>query len=156
EQERLIMGGFSLVPQNLPATGENPILTEIQRAHASLSPHAKLAIQQAAVQPPSSELDHAVMSGPSAVPPAPKMTMPPVASAPPTQAQARLNHLEDTGSGISQIHSLWARVPLQIAEGIGNAFAPAITQAIPGTQLHHNMLVNQAKSAVDTEDTLKN
>lgn len=76
--------------------------------------------------------------------------------APPTPLQAEYERKATTGSGISQIHNPWARVPLQIAEGIGNAFAPAITQSIPGTELHHNMLLSHDKAAVDTEDALKN
>jgi len=56
---------------------------------------------------------------------------------------------QNTGvSGINQIHSPWARIPLQIAEAIGTGFAPGLTSAIPGTQLHHNVLVNQAEGAV--------
>lgn len=56
---------------------------------------------------------------------------------------------QNTGvSGINQIHSPWARIPLQIAEAIGTGFAPRLTSAIPGTQLHHNVLMNQAEGAV--------
>jgi hypothetical protein len=68
---------------------------------------------------------------------------------PPPSNPALVHTKENTGaSGINQIHSPWARIPLQIAEAIGTGFAPGLASAIPGTQLHHNVLVNQAEGAV--------
>lgn len=73
--------------------------------------------------------------------------------------QGDLAHTKsDTGrSGIGQIHNPWARIPLQIADAVGSTFFPGISMALPGTELHHRMLVNDASNAVGTEqDVLDN
>ena len=100
----------------------------------------------------------------------------PVTSAPPTQAlspslgglqvslpappqkpgpmEAEHNRVAQTGSGVSQIKSPWARIPLEIGEGLVNAFVPggaALTSFIPGTQMHHQMLLNQTGKAAEEE-----
>ncbi len=63
---------------------------------------------------------------------------------------------ENTGtSGINQIHNPWGRVPLQILEALGTGFAPGLTSAIPGTQLHHNMLVNQAEGGIAEQEKIR-
>lgn len=50
---------------------------------------------------------------------------------------------ESSKSGINQIHNPWARIPLQILDAVGTTFAPRLVSALPGTQLHHNQLVNE-------------
>jgi hypothetical protein len=78
-------------------------------------------------------------------------TAPTPTLAPPSDHQQELTRLTtgETGkSGIGQIHHAAARIPLQILEGLGNAFLPALTASIPGTTLHHQMLVNQAERNV--------
>ncbi len=63
---------------------------------------------------------------------------------------------QNTGtSGINQIHNPWGRVPLQILEALGTGFAPGLTSAIPGTQLHHNMLVNQAEGGIAEQEKIR-
>ncbi len=75
-------------------------------------------------------------------------------TAPPPSDPALIHTHENTGaSGIQQIHSPWARIPLQIAEAIGSGFAPGLTAAIPGTQLHHNELVGERAGALKQQET---
>jgi hypothetical protein len=72
--------------------------------------------------------------------------------------QVMVNHQErnplahtsaDTGrAGIDQIHSPWLRVPLQVLEAIGRYKMPQLVGALPGTQLHHNLLVDQERQNV--------
>jgi hypothetical protein len=58
----------------------------------------------------------------------------------------------DTGqSGIGQIHNPVARIPLQVLDAIGSTFLPALTMGLPGTQLHHQLLVNQARGDANQE-----
>ncbi|MGH9343309.1 MAG: hypothetical protein ACRD19_06055, partial [Terriglobia bacterium] len=55
----------------------------------------------------------------------------------------------DTGeSGIGQIHSKWGRIPLEIADAFGSAFFPKVMLNVPGTELHHNVLVREAEHNV--------
>lgn len=59
-------------------------------------------------------------------------------------------------SGIAQIHNPWLR-GLATAGDIGlSTFLPSAAIFTPGTQLHHGMLVNQAKGLVDLDDRLAN
>ncbi len=54
-----------------------------------------------------------------------------------------MNRLATTGSGISQIKSPWARIPLQIADALGRGLFPGIEMGIPGTSGHHDVLMHQ-------------
>lgn len=74
-----------------------------------------------------------------------------LSAAPNTPAKAEYDRLVKTGSGESQIKNPWARVPLQVLDAIGSAFFPSLTMGIPGTQLHHDVLVNQARRGVTEE-----
>lgn len=74
--------------------------------------------------------------------------------------QAEYNRLTGVGpdpkqgkSGISQIHNPVGRTLLQIADAVGGGLFPRIAMNIPGTQLHHNMLVRNEKGALDQEQT---
>lgn len=72
---------------------------------------------------------------------------PMVSRTPPTQTEtdtAERNRLINTGSGIDQIQSKPARVAARVGDIVSSIFAPNVAQFIPGTTLHHNMLVNQA------------
>lgn len=66
--------------------------------------------------------------------------------------QAKLGRLQTTGSGISQIHNPWARVPLQILDAIGGGLVPGIEQRIPGTEGHHQVQLNQQQAAVTGDE----
>jgi hypothetical protein len=58
----------------------------------------------------------------------------------------------DTGqSGVGQIKHAGLRIPLQILSALGDAVVPALTMGIPGTQLHHDMLVHNARRNVGDE-----
>lgn len=72
----------------------------------------------------------------------------------PTASQQELRRLTEgsTGrSGVSQIRNPFARVPLQILDAIGSTFAPALTSVLPGTEFHHQGLVNVARKNVQGE-----
>ena len=69
----------------------------------------------------------------------------------PSARESEYDRLVKSGSGASQIKNPWARIPLQIADAIGSSFFPGISMALPGTELHHRMLVNDAADAVDAE-----
>jgi hypothetical protein len=73
-------------------------------------------------------------------------------TAPPIQNGPQAHTSADTGrSGIGQIHNPWLRVPLEALQAIGTGFAPRLTSAIPGTDLHHNLLVNAERNNVNQE-----
>ncbi len=78
------------------------------------------------------------------------------ASAPLFKGDTGQHNRQNTGtSGINQIHNPWGRVPLQILEALGTGFAPGLTSAIPGTQLHHNILVNQAEGGIAEQEKIR-
>lgn len=85
-----------------------------------------------------------------------RLTAPPLSALPAGDPNRAMAHTSaDTGeSGIGQIKSPWARIPLQVLEGIGSMFGPtrSLEMALPGTQAHHNVLVRQAAGA-ENEDT---
>lgn len=75
-------------------------------------------------------------------------------SSPVTPEQNDLNHLnylKFSPDGISQIHNPVLRGLARTADVIGSVFAPRLDMAIPGTNLHHEMLVNQAQNQVNTD-----
>lgn len=77
--------------------------------------------------------------------------LPSVSLTPPTQTQtdqAERNRLIDTGSGVSQISNPLLRGIARAGDIAASVFAPNIAQFLPGTTLHHNLLVNQATNNV--------
>jgi hypothetical protein len=90
-----------------------------------------------------------------------------VTSAPQTPmetAQAELQRVERTGSGVSQIHNPFLHALAAVGDTIGSVVAPRLTQAIPGTTLHHQQVVArdegivandqaQAQASAQTADT---
>lgn len=168
-----------------PNPTANPVLSEIDNAHASLSPQAQQALDQAhktlmapmaqptagvqTIAPPSQSTaaPAAAPMRPMAAPgPATPTIAPPSANqqeltrltTPPRAAGDPLAHTgADTGrSGIDQIHNPWLRVPTQIASAIGSAFFPNVAAGIPGTEMHHNVLVHQAQGHVAQEQEVQN
>lgn len=168
---------------------QNPILDEIDQAHATLSPPAQQAIALA-----HQGIGRGIPEGPQAPgatpPPEPAPSVAPVsaprpiatpsavrglgpAPAPQDPAQtARIGEFNrltaaplsgdqahtkaDTGqSGIGQIHNPFARGALRVADALGSAFLPGLTQAIPGTELHHQMLVRHAEGNINQDETQK-
>jgi hypothetical protein len=70
-----------------------------------------------------------------------------------TKPDTGLHNKENTGTaGVNQIHNPWARVPLQILDAIGSGFAPGLTSAIPGTQLHHQALIGGRENALKQDE----
>jgi hypothetical protein len=94
----------------------------------------------------------ALLSRPAATPAQPASLQP----TPHEQELARLTTGDTGKSGISQIHHAAARVPLQILDALGSAFVPSLTSMLPGTQLHHQMLVSSAKGNVAEDEGLAN
>lgn len=62
--------------------------------------------------------------------------------------QAELDRLKSTGSGISQIHNPLLRGIARVGEIAGSVLFPSIVENIPGTELHHRQLVDQAQGSV--------
>jgi hypothetical protein len=58
--------------------------------------------------------------------------------------QDTLNNFRTTGSGVDQIQNPLLRGIARVGDVLGSVFAPGLASAIPGTTLHHNLLVNQA------------
>ena len=70
------------------------------------------------------------------------------------QPNAMAHTKADTGrSGTEQIHNPWVRRPLEVLNALGNTFLPALTMSLPGTEYHHQMLVNQAAGNVNRDET---
>jgi hypothetical protein len=87
---------------------------------------------------------------------APAMGMPmmPTVTKQPTQTQSdqrRLNDTINSGSGVDQIHNGLGRGLARVADIAASVFAPRLAQALPGTTMHHEMLIwqQQAKLAND-------
>jgi hypothetical protein len=179
----------------LPVRTSDDILQEIDQAHASLSPHAQDALDQAhatlgikapvaptlpegggikapplgglpRISTPAADSVAAMrpittpMARPSLVPPVSpaqqadqgelaRLTAPaPRITGTNTPDPKLLHTKQNTGtSGINQIHSPWARIPLQILDALGAGLVPAISMSVPGTQLHHELLTHQAAGA---------
>lgn len=162
-----------------PLTSGNPLVDEIDQAHASLSPGAKQVIDQAhglvGLKPADTGAAAEQVAAPpveNGIKPPPMGGLPDVAATAPTQsqgisalspalslggrsgqtqAQGKLQHDQTTGSGVSQIHSPWARIPLQILDAIGGGLFPGIEQRLPGTEGHHQVVLNQDQRAVTGE-----
>lgn len=112
----------------------------LDKARQTLAP-APLATGVAAPPP------NAGTPAPSAPPAAAPALSQPKPQAQPSQDQQEFTRLTtgDTGkSGIEQIHNPWLRTPLRVLDAVGSAFLPGLTMGLPGTQLHHQLLVSQA------------
>lgn len=87
--------------------------------------------------------------------------MPPMGAAPDVMAprgttagdQSHLTQQINQGSGLDQIHSPWARVPLQILQGIVGAtgIGHAIESGIPGTDPYHQRQVQSSQAQVQND-----
>lgn len=64
------------------------------------------------------------------------------ASAQASGAQDELDRLQSTGSGISQIKNPFLRTLATVGDTVGKAMFPSIEAGIPGTQGHHDELIN--------------
>lgn len=153
----------------------NPVLDEIDQHLNTMTPPARGAIVGAMsrLQPPTDSM--AGMSGPGAGvgqpatpqapagpvlkapgPQVPKLSMPTQAPAAPTSPQltgdqAELSRLRSTGSGVSQIKNPFLR-GLGVAGDVAASFFPRAAMSIPGTTAHHNYLVGQQQSAVNSDE----
>jgi hypothetical protein len=91
-----------------------------------------------------------MMTSPTVQTPAQKnysrLTAPPITSGPMAHTS------QDMGrAGTGQVHSPWARIPLQILDAVGSGLFPRISQFIPGTEAHHGLEVARAENAVGQE-----
>jgi hypothetical protein len=67
--------------------------------------------------------------------------------------QGELERVERTGSGLQQFqqrHPVLGTIA-RIGAGLGSALFPSIAMAIPGTDLHHQLLLNQDRAAVNQD-----
>jgi len=169
---RWLMAGFQVGPlQRDPQALRNPILDEIDNAatnaHAQLSPQAQAALSKAGAPVPGQPAP----TGPQPTITTPRAAAPSIApvpqsptqqanatelariTAPPPSDPALVHTHANTGTaGVNQIHSPWARIPLQIASAIGETFAPRLAAAIPGTESHHQMLVGEREGALKQDE----
>lgn len=109
---------------------------------------------QPRLQPPGTPVP-LITRGTSA-PPATVTAPPPTTPTPLTDPNTtrdlnERNRLISTGSGVSQVKNPVARGLLRAADIAGTAFFPNITAQIPGTELHHNVLVKRAEGAVNED-----
>lgn len=58
-------------------------------------------------------------------------------------------------SGIGQIHAKKFRIPLEIADAFGSTFFPKFMLNIPGTELHHNLLVRERENDLANDEAQK-
>jgi hypothetical protein len=76
---------------------------------------------------------------------------------PAEQHQTELNRLTTGPSGragVQQIKNPWIRKPLEALSAIGDTFLPNLTANIPGTGMHHRMLVHdQQQNVAEDEKT---
>lgn len=106
---------------------------------------------------PAQPLNLSALAKPNAGP-APMMPHPPTSApmSPNVQgAENEVNRLNSTGSGISQIHNPWGRIPLQILDAVGGSFFPKISALLPGTELHHDRLVGEAEGNLKNQEGLE-
>lgn len=163
------LSSIATPPAGAPALGSgNPILDEIDNAHAALSPPAKQAIEDThgiVGLRPADTAQATESAAPAPMPTSPAAPgLPPVGQSPlgpalslggqrpSTPATNELHRLQTTGSGISQIHNPFARVPLQILDALGRGFFPGVEMGIPGTSGHHDVLLAQQGKAVNQEE----
>jgi hypothetical protein len=77
----------------------------------------------------------------------PSLSLNPVSLPTQTQMlQSKLNSTVNSGSGINQIHNPLLKGFARAADIVGSVFAPRLDMAIPGTELHHQMLVGQQQN----------
>lgn len=156
----------------------NPVLDELDNMSAPAKAALAQAHQQTVAQlaPPPAALNQpapGIQAAPAATAvadqPLPQMAPPPAAKVPtlglgPDMAASQAHQQElgrlttgDEGkSGIAQIKSPWARIPLQIADAIGGAFVPGLEQRLPGTEGHHQVLVNHEAGLVKQDEAAAN
>lgn len=118
------------------------------------SPFAPPAIP--IVQPPSQGMDQAAMA-PTPMPVAPTQPLPqapPIVSAPPSPNQAELARLQGSKPGVDQIKNPVLKTLAKIGDVAGSLF-PMQESLIPGTTLHHDVLVKQAARNVAQEEADK-
>lgn len=75
----------------------------------------------------------------------------PLPGSPEGNNAAELQRLQQSPSGIGGIRNPWARHGLQILDALGTAFAPNVAANIPGTELHHRVLLHQAEGNVKND-----
>lgn len=73
------------------------------------------------------------------------------AAAPSVQHENELNRMIATGSGRSQIHNPFLKTVATIGDIGLSAFAPNIARMVPGTEMHHSMLVNNQRGVVNSD-----
>lgn len=144
--------------------------SKLQPGAADATPQAASPAPVRPISPPGPSLPSLTTPQASAAPaPDPNMvrdqaelsriTAPPIASHDPTTGAINpLAHTQaDTGrAGKDQIHNPWGRAALNIADAIGGGFFPKIDMLLPGTQLHHNMLVREQQGLVGQDEQRAN
>ena len=144
---------FALPDAAMPATPPPP------RPIAGLAPAAAPAPTQPSQAPrPIAAINRPAQHGLEAPEPT-SAAQAPIASASspaPISGQRQIfNDLttgENAKAGVNRIHSPWARIPLQILNGIGSAVVPGVMAGIPGTTLHHSLEQHRAAANLNEEE----
>lgn len=129
-----------IVPFIDPTGRHLPVIPTAQGAPAATTASTPAVIPQVPGTPPVQPQ------------PAPATTIPRVKAVQPTPEQAantaELHRLETSPSGIRQIKNPVGRTLATIGDVIASGFFPRVAAAIPGTQMHHQVLLNQARQNV--------
>lgn len=133
-----------------------PNVLPIQPGDDRYSPVQLPAAPEAPTQPALAVAEPPRMRASSNLGPTP-VELPPTLQQKTEADRVELTRMQQTGSGLTQLgrhpgffHKLGA-VAGRIGDIAGTAFFPGITAQIPGTELHHQMLMNQQQGRV-TED----
>jgi hypothetical protein len=154
----------------------NPLLDHIDQAFTAMHPLAQQAVANAtpvvqqhnlaltgnpgtetgAGYPRTSEQPLAAPAVvPAAAPTKLATTAPTPTDASLAAAQQEQHRLVNSGSGVSQIHNPFLRGLATVGD-VASAFFPRISQTIPGTTMHHNVLVRQAGQNVNALEAQEN
>lgn len=115
----------------------NPLIAAFRGAPPAAAPALGTGI---AMPGPAPDLGSSVLPSVSLAPPPP-----------PTQTQKdqqRRSDLINSGSGVDQINNPLLRGIARAGDIAASVFAPRVAAALPGTTLHHNMMVDQATNNV--------
>ncbi len=137
-----------------PAPGPTIAAPAAPRPAIAAPPDAAASRPEATLSP-SAIAPPPVLSGQTATPRiAPTLAPAPDPPTSRTQAdQAELDRVQRTGSGIEQFqhrHPVLGTIA-RIGAGVGSALFPGIAAQIPGTDIHHQVLLNQDRAAVNQD-----
>ena len=134
-------------PDALPPIPTNPLSGGVALQAVPRTPTPALGTS---IAMPGSPL---ALGSPLLSPPTrPNITVNPLLATPQEQHKAKLNEMIADGSGVDQVQNPLLRGIARAADVVGSVFAPNLAQFIPGTTLHHQLLVGQQEHIVNQDD----